>query len=278
MKVPPDVLEVLADPRLVVGGNNIQIPWELSKRLYEMTNKTLKAAGGTWNSAKKVRAHVFPADVDAADLVRQIVLSGELVSGSDLGWFPTPPPVVHRMLEHAGIRPGMTVLEPSAGIGSIAGPAAGRGGVVDCVELDERRASVLEERCGARLVHRGDFLTCVKPLDYAQGFQRVLMNPPFRSALAHVNHALGFLGDDALLVAVMSASITWSKDQDSRDFRQLVDLNDGEIIRLDHDAFKPAGTTWPAVLAVIPTGHDGCTVRNHSWHLAQPKQLGLFAA
>ncbi|MFF3441862.1 hypothetical protein [Streptosporangium sp. NPDC002721] len=54
--------------------------------------------------------------------------------------------------------------------------------LVDCVKLDERRASVLGERCGARLVHRGDFLTCVKPPDYAQGFQRVLMNPPFRSA------------------------------------------------------------------------------------------------
>jgi hypothetical protein len=36
------------------------------------------------------------------------------------GFFPPPPKVIELMLAEAELRPGMTVLEPEAGIGSIA--------------------------------------------------------------------------------------------------------------------------------------------------------------
>ncbi|MFI9591132.1 hypothetical protein [Nonomuraea sp. NPDC052265] len=280
MKIRPDVLDVLADPRLVVDGDSIRIPWELGKPLYEATTKVLRAVGGNWDGRRKANARVvFPFDV--TELVRQIVLSGEFVSGSDLGWFPTPPRVVEEILFLAGISEqyaGLTVLEPSAGTGCIAGPAATRGGIVDCVEIDERRAAVLQDSGYARLVLHGNFLTDVKPLDYATGFQRVVMNPPFDYALDHVNHAMGFMADDAVLVSVLPASVTWRTDRVYAEFRELVHHNGGELIPLPAESFKESGTTINTVLAVIPTGQDGCTIRNHSWHLAQPKQLHLFAA
>lgn len=274
MKIPDDVLGVLADPRTVIAGDRVQIPFELGKNLYERVNKLLKTAGGRWDGRKAVRAHVFDREVE--EFMRQALLAGEFVSDRDLGWFPTPPAVVHDMLEHAGLRPGMTVLEPSAGTGAVAGPAAGRGAVVDVVELDERRAAVLHAGGYARLVHEGDFLTCVKPLDYAEGFQRVLMNPPFHEALAHVGHAFGFLGEDALLVAVLPENVTWHTDRVSKEFRELVDGNGGELLPLPADAFKPSGANVRSVLAVIPTGRDGCTIRTHAWHRSRPRQLALF--
>ena len=52
--------------------------------------------------------------------------------------FPTPAPLVERMIEAAGLEPGMTVLEPSAGTGAIAGPVHALGCNVDCVELSGR--------------------------------------------------------------------------------------------------------------------------------------------
>ncbi|GAA2657480.1 DUF6094 domain-containing protein [Nonomuraea recticatena] len=274
MKIPSDVLDVLADPRTLIEGDRLHIPFELDRPLYERVNKLLKEAGGKWDGRKAVRAHVFPHPIE--DFMQQAILAGEFMSRLDLGWYPTPPNVVHEILEQASIRPGMTVLEPSAGTGAIAGPAAGRGGVVDCVEIDERRAAVLEERCGARMVLHGDFLTDLNPLDYAEGFRRVLMNPPFTNAVDHVNHALGFLGDDALLVSVMPDSITWRNDRAHTQLRDLVERNGGEFIPLPPDAFKPSGADVYTVLAVVPTGQDGCTIRNHTWHVNRPRQLDLF--
>ena len=63
------------------------------------------------------------------------------------------------MLDAAELEPGMDVLEPSAGEGAIAGPAAGRGCAVDCVELSEERAGVIEAAGYARRVKVADFLT-----------------------------------------------------------------------------------------------------------------------
>ncbi|MEZ0076333.1 hypothetical protein [Planotetraspora sp. GP83] len=215
MRIPSEVLEVLRDQRVVIAGDRVQIPFELGKRLYERVNRVLKQAGGKWDS--RTRAHMFGRDIE--ELLNQAILAGEFVSNMDLGWFPSPPPVVHQLLEHASIRPGMTVLEPSAGTGAIAGPAMGRGAVVDCVELDEHRAAVLAERVPARRIVRGDFLKCLKPNDYEQGFNRVLMNPPFHHALDHLRHAIGFLGEDALLVAVMPRYVEWRTDRPYAEFR-----------------------------------------------------------
>lgn len=278
MKIPAEVLDVLTDPRTLIEGDRVQIPFEIGSNLYERVNRILKEAGARWDGRKAVRAHVFPHDIE--DFMGHALAAGEFVSSRDLGWFPTPPPLVEEMLTLAGVSekyPGLTVLEPSAGTGAIAGPAAARGGIVDCVEIDERRAAVLEERCGARRVVHGDFLTDVQPLDYAEGFKRVVMNPPFSNPLAHVIHAMGFLGDDALLVSVMPESVTWRQDRAHAEFRQLVDRSGGEVIPLSVDAFRSSGARVHTVLVVVPTGCDGGTVPNHTWHQNRPRQLELFA-
>ncbi|MFF3665423.1 hypothetical protein [Microtetraspora malaysiensis] len=275
MKLPAEVLEVLTDPRTVITGDRVSIPFELGRPLYEKVNKILKEAGGKWDGRKSVRAHVFPHPVE--EFMRHALLAQEFVSGRDLGWFPTPPPVVELLLDHAGIRPDMTVLEPEAGTGAIAGPAAGRGAVVDCVELDERRARVLEEGGYARRVVRGNFLTDLQPLDYEVGFDRVVMNPPFHEAMEHVNHALGFLGDDAMLVAVLPDGVRWREDRAHTEFRRVVEDSGGEFFPLPRDAFEEVGARVHTVVALVPTGGGDCQMRNHSWHLRRPRQLDLFA-
>ncbi|GAA4226053.1 methyltransferase [Actinomadura meridiana] len=275
MKIPEDVLAVLADQRTVIDGNRVRIGLELERDLYQRVDKILKEAGGKWDGRKKVRAHVFRHNVE--DLMHHAILAGEFVSARDLGWFPTPPAVVEEMLRHASVsenRPGLTVLEPSAGTGAIAGPASARGAMVDCVELDEHRAAALTERCRPNRVVCGDFLR-LDPLDYQQGFQRVLMNPPFKDALTHVDHAIGFLGDDALLVSVLPESVIWRSDRAHTEFRQLVETSGGTFVSLPTDAFESVGTRVRTVLAVLPTGELGA-LRTHSWHRSRPRQAFLF--
>lgn len=277
MKIPDDVLAVLADPRTSIEGDRVRIGFDLDRDLYLRVDKVLKEAGGRWDGRKAVRAHVFRHDVE--DLMHHAILAGEFVSGRDLGWFPTPAPVVEEILSHAGVTdkyPGLTVLEPSAGTGAIAGPAAARGAVVDCVEVDEHRAAALAKHCRPNRVVCGDFLE-IDPLDYREGFQRVLMNPPFKDALAHVNHAIGFLADDALLVSVLPEGVKWRGGRAYVEFRQLVEANGGEFIPLRADAFEPSGAKVRTVLVVLPAG-PGCTLRTHSWHQMRGRQYDLFSS
>ncbi|MFI2434678.1 class I SAM-dependent methyltransferase [Streptomyces sp. NPDC018693] len=273
MQIPSDVLAVLADDRTIISGNRIQIPFQLDDALYKRVNVMLKDVGGRWDGRKAVRAHVFPFPVE--EFLRACIAAGEWPSKFEQGWYPTPPKVVFDMLEHASIRVGHTVLEPSAGTGSLAKRAAEEMGIVDCVELDARRAHVLRELGIARQVIQGDFLD-LDPLALDEPYDRVLMNPPFSNAIGHVMHALGFLKDGGTLVAVMPESITWHTDRAAVEFRQLIADNEGEVTPLPEDAFKPSGASIRTVLLRLDADPDG-TLPTHGWHQRQPLQLDLFA-
>jgi predicted RNA methylase len=273
MEIPADVLAVLADDRTVISGDRVAVPFELDPKLYDRMNQMLKDIGGRWDGRKAVRAHVFPFPVE--EFMRACLAAGEWPSKFEQGWYPTPPAVVFDMLEHASIRVGHTVLEPSAGTGSLAKRAAEEMGIVDCVEIDPRRAHVLRELGTARQVVQGDFLG-LDPLALDEPYDRVLMNPPFGNAIAHVMHALGFLKDGGTLVAVMPESITWHSDRAAVEFRKLIADNEGEIVKLPEDAFAPSGTNVRTVLLRLDADPDG-TLPTHGWHQRQPLQLDLFA-
>ncbi|MCX4458550.1 hypothetical protein OOK58_42310 [Streptomyces sp. NBC_01728] len=134
MQIPTDVLAVLADPRTIISGERVAVPFELDRGLYDRMNQMLKGIGGRWDGRKAVRAHVFPFPVE--QFMRDCLAAGEWPSRFEQGWYPTPPAVAFDMLEHASIRVGHTVLEPSAGTGSLAKRAAEEMGIVDCVEID----------------------------------------------------------------------------------------------------------------------------------------------
>jgi len=206
----------------------------------------LTAAGGKWN--RKARAHLFPSD--AAPVLAGLLEGGTYRTAADDGWFPTPAAVVARVLDAAKLEPGMTVLEPSAGEGAIAGPAAGRGCTVDCVELDGQRAAVIEAGGYAQRVKVGDFLA----IDPEPVYDRVLMNPPFASKadIHHVTHALRFLRPGGLLVAIMAAGVQSRDDRLTASFRDTVSEAGGTITALPDDAFRESGTGVRTVLVTIP--------------------------
>ncbi|WP_230625378.1 methyltransferase [Cupriavidus necator] len=184
MKIAMEVMAVL--DRAAVEGNAIKLTQQLDPALYKRVNKVLDAAGGKWN--RKAQAHLF--ERDAASTIDQILLTGEIVVPQDFGYFPTPPNVVARLFELAGLSPGMTMLEPEAGTGNIARPAA-EICTVDCVELLEANVKVLREAGFARSIVQGDFLEQVP----TPAYDRIIMNPPFekQADIRHVTHALNFL-------------------------------------------------------------------------------------
>jgi protein-L-isoaspartate O-methyltransferase len=241
-----DVLDILS--RATAEGNAVRIADRLDRATYVAVNEVLSAAGGKWN--RKAQAHLFPED--AAPILASLLDDGSIVRPQDEGYFPTPADVVARMADAAGLEPGMEVLEPSAGDGAIARTLAGyeHGCIVDCIELNAKRAFALMQAGYARSVTAADFLAVPQRAAY----DRVVMNPPFadKADIAHVTHALGFLRPGGLLVAIMSNGVTFREDRATADFRDMVEDAGGTIEPLPEGAFKESGTGIHTVLVTIP--------------------------
>lgn len=151
------------------------------------------------------------------------------------GFFPTPPKVIARLIEEAELRPGMSVLEPSAGKGDIAKAARATGAVVTCCEINPRLVSMLE-RDGFP-VPCTDFLQ----MTAAGIYDRVLMNPPFENGQdrEHVQKAYRHLHPETgTLVAIMSEGPFFRDTVADREFLRWLVQVDGCAERLPEDAFR----------------------------------------
>ena len=140
-----------------------------------------------------------------ADQARQLEIKrmiDELRNVDIEGFFPTPDPVIDMMLAAADMHDGQTVLEPSAGIGSICDRVKQAFPHVDldAVELRDPLAKILVAK-GHAVVGR-DF-----PWNgNGRQYDRVLMNPPFEKGvdMAHVRQAFNHVKPGGRLVAIMS--------------------------------------------------------------------------
>lgn len=245
MQIDKEVLNVLS--RAKVDGAMLVLTGQLDRALYTKTNKVLEAAGGKWN--RKAAAHVFSAD--AASRVEDMILTGVVeVPKDEFNYFPSPPAIVARLIEIAGIEKGMRVLEPSAGKGAIAYACAENGALVDCYELMEANFAALAGDVRLGPVRHMDFLLQVPELLY----DRVVMNPPFlrQADIRHVQHALKFLKPGGLLVSVMAASVTFRDNTLTSDFRALITERGGDIEACPEGSFKASGTMVSTVIVTIP--------------------------
>lgn len=254
MQIGTDVLNVLSNA--VINENALKLTGQLDRKLYIATNKVLEAAGGKWS--RKAQAHVFEGD--AAGLMDSIILTGTVVNKKqELGYFPTPQPVVARLLELADIEAGDLVLEPSAGQGAIAVEVAKLGAIVHCFEIDPTNSDKLAKALFANTpeysVETKDFMNVETGKANFRGdlYDRVVMNPPFarQDDIRHVTHAFGFLKPGGKLVSVMSAGVSFRTNKLTEDFRQLVRDNGGEIIALPDNSFVESGTGVSTVIVTM---------------------------
>jgi len=248
MQIETSVLNALGNAQIT--GSVLKLVEQMDRNLYVKTNKVLEAAGGKWN--RKAGGHIF--DGDAAEAMDQIILTGQIsairTKAQQFGFFPTPLDLATKVIQLAKIQPGMTVLEPSAGKGSLAYLAAAAGAHVDCVELMDTNFAALAGDMKLRSVRNADFLT----LDVTEKYDRVVMNPPFdkQADIRHVQHAMKFLKDGGRLVSVMAAGVTFRTNRLTTDFRDLVNERGGVIEPVPEGTFKESGTSVNTVLVTIP--------------------------
>lgn len=180
------------------------------------------------------------------DLKRQIEA---LQFAKIAGYFPTPRAVVRRMLDHAAIRPGMLILEPSAGAGNILDSIAADEPGARLVALEQHHALAAIIKAKGYEVDHCDF-TEREP---EAVFDRVIMNPPFENGqdAAHVRLAYAHLKPGGRLVAIMSPGPFFRSDERSRSFRRWFEESGGEKYDLPAGSFKESGTDVATVLVVI---------------------------
>lgn len=168
----------------------------------------------------------------------------------NFGFFETPAAVGTRALDELRMRPGMSVLEPSAGRGALACLARKAGGNVTCVEIQPSNAAHLRNLSFPRVAER-DFLH-LDPAVLGQ-FDRILMNPPFDRGrdVDHVTHALKFLKPGGRLVSIMAAGVEYRTDRKTIDFRAAVERFKGEIRDLPFGSFAESGTNVNTVIVTM---------------------------
>lgn len=231
-----------------IEGNELRLPAQVDRKLYQEVNAVLGSIGGRW--AKGRKAHVFPTDVPIEAKLSAIVDAGRAALPSKNGYFPTPAWLVDYMLGLADIEPHHTVLEPSAGQGAIADRLRE---LVDpdnlhLVELLPENVAALRAKRYV-MVDQVDFLA-MRPEPY---YDRVVMNPPFekQADIDHVLHAWAHLKPGGRLVSVMSAGVTFREDRKTRAFRDFLHEHDALVETNPEGAFKESGTGVSTVLVAI---------------------------
>ena len=84
-------------------------------------------------------------------------------------------------------------------------------------------------------------------------FDRVVMNPPFQGKqdTQHITRAFGFLRPGGRLVAIAGAGVKSNEWKETREFRRLVRLHNGDIEDLPEGAFAESGTNVRTVLITM---------------------------
>ncbi len=159
--------------------------------------RVLAALGGVLVKEGNVEHWAF--DYEIGPVLSEVVCSGVIPDHRSHQFYPTPASVAARAIETAGIEPGNSCMEPSAGLGGLADLMPKDQTV--CVEISPLHAKVLEAK--GHTVICGDFMN--QPV---QQFDRIVMNPPFDQGRwqAHLQHAASMVAPGGRLVAILPAS------------------------------------------------------------------------
>lgn len=174
-------------------------------------------------------------------------------------FYPTPINLINKMLRDIDFRTIRTVLEPSAGKGSIAEEVLNKLKSnsnsyynsnekvfdIDCIEINEDLRHVLTGK-GFRVIH-DDFLT----LNTYKNFDLIIMNPPFADGEKHLLKALEMQETGGQIVCLLNSETIKNSYSNSRKdlVQKLKDYNAN--IEFIQDAFITAERKTGVEIALI---------------------------
>jgi hypothetical protein len=187
--------------------------------------------------------------------------------------FSTPPDLAYLMAWVANIKPGETVLEPSAGVGGLAVFARNAGAKVYVNELSQRRASLLRQMgFGQVFTENGEQLNNILP-DHIKPTV-IIMNPPFSATagrmqgrrspenlIRHIGQALSRLEPNGRLV-VLTGKGLFGESKTFNEWLDNIDVTNDVIadITISGEGYRKYGTTYDNRLIVIDKTKTNATV------------------
>jgi hypothetical protein len=202
------------------------------------------ALGGTWKTGGKKRkgGFRFPEDLDAAELVRLALESGEILDARVAEFFETPDALADELAAFIDPQPGDIVLEPSAGRGALLKAIRRRRADVSVVCIEPFGENRVELRRLGFDPYDRDFLAYT-PASLG-GFDGAILNPPFskRADVHHILHALTFLKPGGRIAAIASSGVKYRDDKLGREFRAEIERHGGAIVDNAEGAFLASGT------------------------------------
>lgn len=220
-------LNLMANKAILRGDNLKSVSKYTASELKESLGdyNRLKGMGITNDSELRVALREYNGlrgKKKQADPTKE--LERDLVGVKIPGYFPTPDALADRLVEQADIKPGMKVLEPSAGKGSLVDAVRRKYSKDDVevtpIELDSRLNKILKAK-GYNPMQE-DFMS----LKEKDKYDRIVMNPPFENGqdMDHVRHAYDMLKPGGKIVAIMGEGGFFRGDKKSQEFRSW--LND----------------------------------------------------
>lgn len=234
---------------------------ESSEAVRMESRAVLESLGATRKLLKEHGMWVWEFPYPAGRVLQEVIASGRVPHDYAHQYFPTPKMLAERCIELASIQPGMTCLEPQAGLGGLASLMPRER--TTCVELAKLRCLALREM-GFQEVIEGDFLAW-SASNYTR-YDRIVMNPPFDQGRwrAHLEAAGRMLAPGGRLVAILPSGAGKLADK-------LLPGLRGECPETHSDVFKSASIDVAILVFDRPAEE-----KRPTQYQAPTQQLGLL--
>lgn len=215
----------------------------------------LTTLGGEWKS--KIQGFVFPPDIEASARIQLAQENGSIKDPRTMDLYETPDPLAVWVVAQAKLRPGLSVLEPSAGYGSLVAAMHSRyAGESIKWHINELNPDVYAKLC-TRFAGLPDFTkTNMDFLTMDGQYDRIVMNPPFsfptrHSDCDHVSHAIDLLRPKGRLVAIMGSGQYTSTDSKAQEFHAKVERFAHRWYENPEGSFLASGTAVRTMTLVL---------------------------
>jgi len=250
MKLTEEQINILKEWK--IEWNKFYLQWQLDRKQYKTTNDILNTIWLKWN--RKEKAHIIEwfTEEELKEAIQEVVEEWEVETLKEtikkFQYYPTPKKVVEYLIKLADIKEWETILEPSAGQGSISDLIIKNKKTL--VELKKGNYDILKKKefynddC---IVINKDFLDCyIKDL---WKFDKIIANPPFSKSqdAKHILHMYDLLKKWWRIVSIASNSI---KTRIWKVYDKLKELNP-QFIELPEWSFKESGTLVNTVIVLI---------------------------
>lgn len=227
----------------IIEGNILKLPTiQLDRKQYLEISKSLELIGGKWKSNKK--GFEF-------QIINRVILDILFQTSNiqkEYQYFATPDSLCDKLVNMAELSINNTVLEPSAGQGSIIKAIHRKISInVDCYELMEINRNFLDFP-NVNLVG-DDFL-----LDNGKRYDRIIANPPFSKNrdIIHILEMYNRLNNNGILVSLASKHWLFSSNKKETEFRNWL----GQVNAYTEDEPKNTFKDTPIETIIIKICKD----------------------